>query len=130
MSNQLQKKQGSSNNVPSQAQAPKQAPGLGQQPQSPVPLSVTLGQSRSNPTPTLSDNQNQTASVSDVVMESEGNNSQPAPVKSSSSNNGVVEDLEVHGDTPQARFGHTITTVSKTKLCCLVVPLVTLASTP
>ena len=27
-----------------------------------------------------------------------------------------VEDLEVYGDIPQARFGHTITLVSKTKV--------------
>lgn len=36
---------------------------------------------------------------------------QPAGVASQS-----VEELEVYGDIPQARFGHTITLVSKTKV--------------
>ena len=29
---------------------------------------------------------------------------------------GIVETLEVNGDVPQARFGHTITIVSKSKI--------------
>lgn len=28
----------------------------------------------------------------------------------------IVEELEVHGDIPQARFGHTITIVCKSKV--------------
>jgi hypothetical protein len=37
-------------------------------------------------------------------------------VKGSSDGNQIVEELEVNGDIPQARFGHTITIVSKAKV--------------
>jgi len=37
-------------------------------------------------------------------------------VKGPSDGSQVVEELEVNGDIPQARFGHTITIVSKAKV--------------
>ena len=34
--------------------------------------------------------------------------------------NVMVEELEVHGDIPQARFGHTVTIVAKNKVVLLL----------
>ena len=74
-----------------------------------APMSVTLGQNKGG---------------GDVVMEGDNtegskgsskNAARPAggsPVNMSQ----VVELLEVNGEVPQARFGHTITTVSKSKI--------------
>ncbi len=48
-------------------------------------------------------------------MESGDNVRSPNPQTINSTNN-CVEDLEVNGDIPQARFGHTVTIVAKQKV--------------
>jgi hypothetical protein len=46
-------------------------------------------------------------------MESAENSGQP---KQSTQSNHLVESLDANGDIPQARFGHTVTTVAKNKV--------------
>ncbi len=81
--------------------------GGGQQ-QNQSPLSVTLGQGRAA-------DSGQAQYQRDVMMDDADGSGQP-PVKASGVKNSLVEDLEVHGDVPLARFGHTITIVAKQKV--------------
>lgn len=41
---------------------------------------------------------------------------QATPGAPAGNSTGTVEELDVYGEVPQARFGHTITLVSKTKV--------------
>lgn len=98
-------------------------------------MSVTLGQNRAQTNQTNEISQNNAAmSPKDVSMDSSSTND---PLKNAAAHDGpraseqanldraaaaqvdmaqVVESLEVFGDIPQARFGHTITIVSKSKV--------------
>ena len=84
-------------------------PGDGAAGQAPAPLSVTLGQKNL---------------AGDVVMEGDNTEGSKGSSKGAAHPAGgtpvnmsqVVELLEVNGEVPQARFGHTITTVSKSKI--------------
>lgn len=77
-------------------------------------MAVTLGGAP------LSDMQADT--VKDIEMGGSGEigNSQPTEkvdkIRQPSDGTQVVEELEVNGEIPQARFGHTITIVSKAKV--------------
>lgn len=57
-------------------------------------------------------------SVKDIEMGGIGDVVTPSVVKGEkqTSDGQIVEEVEVNGDIPQARFGHTITIVSKTKV--------------
>lgn len=46
--------------------------------------------------------------------ENEGGANQSKPKRSEK--NALVEEIEVNGDIPQARFGHTVTIVAKQKI--------------
>jgi hypothetical protein len=57
-------------------------------------------------------------SMKDIEMGGSGDQATPSMEKSEKSkpDGQIVEEVEVNGDIPQARFGHTITIVSKTKV--------------
>lgn len=57
-------------------------------------------------------------SMKDIEMGGSGDQATPSIEKSDKSkpDGQIVEEVEVNGDIPQARFGHTITIVSKTKV--------------
>lgn len=57
-------------------------------------------------------------SMKDIEMGGSGDQATPLMEKSEKSkpDGQIVEEVEVNGDIPQARFGHTITIVSKTKV--------------
>lgn len=90
--------------------SPSPAPGSAAANQS-APLSVTLGKGQDN------SNAQPAKFGHDVVMESaansEGNTPKPQVINQS---NQCVEDVEVNGEIPQARFGHTVTIVAKQKV--------------
>ena len=48
--------------------------------------------------------------------ENEGSGNPPQSKTNPTEKNVMVEELEVHGDIPQARFGHTVTIVAKNKV--------------
>ena len=73
------------------------------------PLSVTLGQGR----PVEGGSP---AYQRDVMMDDEPSTQIVNQPKGPVEKNLLVEDLDVHGDVPQARFGHTITIVAKQKV--------------
>lgn len=73
------------------------------------PLSVTLGQARPGP-----DGQ-QPNFARDMIMDDSDGGAAIVHAKPGEKNK-LVENLEVHGDIPQARFGHTITIVAKQKV--------------
>lgn len=75
-------------------------------------MSVTLGGGSSQMSEMQSD------AMKDIEMGGSGDQAMPAVEKSDKSkpDGQIVEEVEVNGDIPQARFGHTITIVSKTKV--------------
>jgi hypothetical protein len=70
-------------------------------------MSITLGKGQESGNPAVFGR--------DVPMDGEGNSAgaNPAP---KSTPGGCVEDVEVNGEIPQARFGHTVTIVAKQKV--------------
>ena len=80
-----------------------------------APMAVTLGNGR-NQAQAAAMVGSQKPSPSDVLMEEASTGKAPATTPGEVNMAGVVETLEVNGEIPQARFGHTITIVSKSKV--------------
>lgn len=75
-------------------------------------MSVTLGKGQGNNTP---DQQQPAGFGRDVAMDgASGDPANNGGTNKVSSN--TVEDVEVNGEIPQARFGHTVTIVAKQKV--------------
>ena len=78
-----------------------------------LPMSTTLGTQQQPPS---------SAQPKSLTQSTLGPGDLPSPVPTQAQNNkafgegGAVEELDVYGDVPMARFGHTITLVSKTKV--------------
>jgi hypothetical protein len=84
-------------------------------------MSVTLGQAARNARSGNTDAEMSSGDANAAAASSSAPRAEGTAARSASGNavpnmNSVVEGLEVNGEIPQARFGHTITIVSKAKV--------------